>query len=173
MLALTAAPSGSTGVTGTSPKTGVLASKTTAIPSLSGPHGCVRSSFKASVKSAGVRSVGFYMDKRKLKSMTAKSARKGRLTITINPSTLSVGSHKLTGEDHDGAVERGRQSQARDALDDRAALQLGRAHAPLHGLSMRPAVRFRRRRAPRTKWLAAVCVAACSARRRSPAAGTG
>jgi hypothetical protein len=28
---------------------------------------------------------------------------------------------------------------------------------------MRPAVRFRRRRAPRTKWLAAVCVAACCA----------
>ncbi len=98
VLALTAAPSGSTGVTGTSPKTGVLASKTTAIPALSGPHGCVRSSFKASVKSAGVRSVGFYMDKRKLKSMTAKSARKGRLTITIDPSTLSVGSHKLTAK---------------------------------------------------------------------------
>lgn len=91
VLALT----GSSGVTGTSPKTGVLASKTTAIPSLSGPHGCVRSSFKASVRSAGVSSVGFYMDKRKLKSMSARSARKGRITITINPSTLSVGAHKL------------------------------------------------------------------------------
>jgi hypothetical protein len=89
------AQTGSSGLGGTTPKTGVLASKTTAIPSLSGPHGCVRSSFKASVRSAGVRSVGFYMDKHKLKSMTARSARKGRLTITINPSTLSVGAHKL------------------------------------------------------------------------------
>jgi hypothetical protein len=78
-----------------SPKSGVLASKTTAIPSLNGPHGCVRSSFKASVKSAGVSSVGFYLDRRKLKSMTSRSARNGRLTITIDPARLSVGPHKL------------------------------------------------------------------------------
>jgi hypothetical protein len=90
VLALTGSASA-----GPSPKSGVLASKTTAIPSLNGPHGCVRSSFKASVKSAGVSSVGFYLDKRKLKSMTAKSARNGRLTITINPARLSVGPHKL------------------------------------------------------------------------------
>jgi hypothetical protein len=94
VLALT----GSASLPGSSPKSGVLASKTTSIPSLSGPHGCVRSSFKASVKSAGVQSVGFYMDRRKLKSMTAKSARKGRLTITVNPSTLSVGPHKLAAK---------------------------------------------------------------------------
>jgi hypothetical protein len=91
VLALT----GSSSVAGPSPKSGVLASKTTAIPSLNGPHGCVRSSFKASVKSAGVSSVGFYMDRRKLKSMTSKSARNGRLTIAINPAGLSVGPHKL------------------------------------------------------------------------------
>jgi hypothetical protein len=50
------------------------------------------------VKSAGVKSVGFYMDKRKLKSMTAKSARKGRLTITIDPTRLSIGAHRLTAQ---------------------------------------------------------------------------
>lgn len=96
VLALTgSAGLGGSTPSGVSPKTGVLASKTNAIPSLSGPHGCVRSSFKASVRSAGVSSVGFYMDKHKLRSMTARSARKGRITITINPSTLSVGAHKL------------------------------------------------------------------------------
>jgi hypothetical protein len=91
VLALT----GSASLAGPTPKSGVLASKTTAIPSLNGPHGCVRSSFKASVKSAGVSSVGFYMDRRKLKSMTSRSARNGHLTITIDPARLSVGPHKL------------------------------------------------------------------------------
>jgi hypothetical protein len=91
VLALTAG----SGVNGATPKVGVLASKTTAIPSLSSPHGCVRSSFRASVKSAGVRSVSFYMDGHRLKTMAARSARKGRLTITIDPSRLSVGAHRL------------------------------------------------------------------------------
>jgi hypothetical protein len=95
VLALTAAPTGSAGVSGSSPKVGVLASKTVAVPSLSVPHGCVRSSFRASIKSAGVRSVSFYMDGHKLKTLTARNARKGRLTITIDPTKLSVGSHRL------------------------------------------------------------------------------
>jgi hypothetical protein len=95
VLALTAAPTGSTGVNGSSPKVGVLASKTVAVPSLSVPHGCVRSSFRASIKSAGVRSVSFYMDGHKLKTLTARNARKGRLTIAIDPTQLSVGSHRL------------------------------------------------------------------------------
>jgi hypothetical protein len=98
VLALTASPTGSTGLAGTSPKTGVLASKTTAIPSLSVPHGCVRAGARASLRSAGVRSVSFYMDGHKMKTMTAKSARKGRLTITIDPSKLSVGSHRLVAK---------------------------------------------------------------------------
>jgi hypothetical protein len=88
--------------TGQTPQVGVLALKQTAVPALkvslprlSGPQGCVRSSFRASVKSAGVASVGFYMDGHKLKTMTAKSARNGKITIVINPSTLKVGAHKL------------------------------------------------------------------------------
>lgn len=90
----TATPAGSSGLDGASPKTAVLASKA-AIPALNGPHGCVRAAFKASVKSGGVKSVGFYMDKHKLKTMTAHSARHGRLTITVDPSKLSVGAHRL------------------------------------------------------------------------------
>ncbi|MHB8235697.1 MAG: DUF7507 domain-containing protein [Solirubrobacteraceae bacterium] len=94
VLASSTATSPSGGLNGASPKTGVLASRG-AIPALNGPHGCVRAAFKASVKSAGVKSVGFYMDKRKLKSMTAHSARHGRISITIDPSKLSVGAHRL------------------------------------------------------------------------------
>ena len=72
----------------------MLASKN-AVPALNGPHGCVRAAFKASVKSSGVKSVGFYMDKHKLKTMTAHSARHGRIWITIDPRKLSVGAHRL------------------------------------------------------------------------------
>jgi hypothetical protein len=97
VLASSTASSPTSGLNGASPKSAVLASKA-AIPALSGPHGCVRAAFRASVKSAGVKSVGFYMDKRKLKSMTARSARKGRLTITIDPTRLSIGAHRLTAQ---------------------------------------------------------------------------
>ncbi len=90
----TSTPAASSGLNGASPKTGVLASKS-AIPALNGPHGCVRAAFKASVKSTGVKSVGFYMDKHKLKTMTAHSARHGRISITIDPTKLSVGAHRL------------------------------------------------------------------------------
>jgi hypothetical protein len=55
----------------------------------------VRSSFRASVKSKGVASVAFYLDGRRLKTLTAKSARKGLISITIDPRKLSVGAHKL------------------------------------------------------------------------------
>ncbi len=88
--------------TAQSPQVGVLALKQSAVPALkvslprlSGPQGCVRSSFRASVKSKGVASVGFYMDGHKLKTMSAKSARNGKITIVIDPSTLKVGAHKL------------------------------------------------------------------------------
>lgn len=102
----TTTPPGSSGVAASStaqtPQSGVLALKQSAVPALkvslprlSGPQGCVRSSFRASVKSAGVSSVGFYMDGHKLKTMTAKSARNGKITIVIDPTKLKVGAHKL------------------------------------------------------------------------------
>ena len=65
------------------------------VPRLSGPQGCVRSAFRASVKSKGVSSVSFYLDGHRLKTMTAKSARKGLIAITVDPTKLSVGPHKL------------------------------------------------------------------------------
>ena len=79
----------------TSSKSGVLGFASATVPSLRGPQGCVRSSFTASVKSAGVSSVIFYLDGRRLKRMTASNARKGLLSIRIDVSKLKVGPHRV------------------------------------------------------------------------------
>src|SRR5262249_25417402 len=50
-----------------SSKSGVLGFASATVPSLRGPQGCVRTSFTASIKSAGVSSVIFYLDGHKLK----------------------------------------------------------------------------------------------------------
>lgn len=76
-------------------KSGVLAFSSVKIPAMKGPQGCVRHKFRISIKSANVASVTFYLDKHKLKTLTAKNARKGLLTIEINPAKLKVGVHKL------------------------------------------------------------------------------
>jgi hypothetical protein len=65
------------------------------MPSLKGPQGCVRQAFAASVNAAGVGSVTFYLDGRKLKKMTARNARKGQLTINVRSAGLRVGPHTL------------------------------------------------------------------------------
>lgn len=77
------------------PRSGVLAFSAATVPGLSGPQGCVRLSFHMSIKAKGVASVIFYLDGHKLHRMTAHSARKGSLTITIDPSKLSVGAHRV------------------------------------------------------------------------------
>jgi hypothetical protein len=76
-------------------KGGVLAFTSGTAPSLKGPRGCVRASFHASVRSAGVASVVFYLDGRKLRKLTAHSAHGGLLSITVNASKLRPGAHRL------------------------------------------------------------------------------
>jgi hypothetical protein len=76
-------------------QSGVLGFSSVAAPALKVPQGCVRRTFKASVKSAGVHSVTFYLDGRKLRTMTSHSAHKGVITIEIDPAKLKVGPHKL------------------------------------------------------------------------------
>lgn len=98
--------SGTAGSTSTqTPRSGVLAVTQSSVPALkvtlpklTGPQGCVRSSFRASIKSAHVASVTFYMDGHKLRTLTARNARKGLLAITIDPAKLRVGPHKLTAK---------------------------------------------------------------------------
>ncbi len=51
-----------------------------------------------SIKAVGVRSVTFYIDGHKLRTLSAKNARKGRLSIQIDPSQLSVGAHRVTAK---------------------------------------------------------------------------
>jgi hypothetical protein len=100
----TPAPQGGVLASSTSqtPQTGVSAAKAAAVPTLKltlprlkGPQGCVRSSFHASVKSAHVASITFYMDGHKLRTLTARNARKGLLSIAIDPTGMHVGPHKL------------------------------------------------------------------------------
>ena len=77
------------------PRSGVLAFSAAGVPKLNGPQGCVRSGFRVSIKSAGVASVIFYIDGHKLGRLTAHSAHKGLLAITINPAKLILGAHHL------------------------------------------------------------------------------
>ncbi len=84
-----------TSISGVPSKTSVLGFASAAVPGLKGPQGCVRHSFHASIKSAGVASVTFYLDGHRLRTLTAKNARKGVLTITIDPTKLTFGAHRL------------------------------------------------------------------------------
>jgi hypothetical protein len=91
---------GATGVlssTSTQPpsKSGVLAFSSATVPLLKGPQGCLRHDFRVSLKSADVASVTFYLDGHKLRTLSAKNAHKGLLTLLINPDKLKVGTHKL------------------------------------------------------------------------------
>jgi hypothetical protein len=77
------------------PQSGVLAFTARTVPALRGPGGCMRGRFTASLRSTGVKSVTFYLDGHKLKTLTSRNAHKGQLTITIDASKLRVGAHKL------------------------------------------------------------------------------
>jgi hypothetical protein len=80
-------------------KSGVLAFSTVGVPALKGPTGCVRSSsFHVSLRSAGVTSVVFYLDGHKLKTLTAKNARKGLFTIVLSRAKLRGGANKLSAK---------------------------------------------------------------------------
>ena len=82
----------------TESKTGVLGFSSATVPALKGPVGCVRGGFRASIKSAGVASVIFYLDGRKLKALTSKNAHGGVLSILIDPTRLSIGPHKVSAK---------------------------------------------------------------------------
>jgi hypothetical protein len=88
-------PTGEVGVLASTASGGVLG-ETASVPALSGaPVGCARPSFVLSVRSKGVRSVTFYLDNHRLKALTAKSARHGKLSIRVNTTHLKVGRHRV------------------------------------------------------------------------------
>ena len=78
------------------PGSGVLGFSSAAVPSLLGPARCVRGNFTVSVRSAGVASVIFYIDGRKLARRTVHSAQKGLISIHVNGAKLKAGTHRLT-----------------------------------------------------------------------------
>jgi hypothetical protein len=82
-------------ISSTTIKSGVLGFASATIPSLHGPQGCVRGGFTVSVKSAGVSTVVFYLDGRRLKSLSAKNAHKGLLSVRIDATKLKVGAHRV------------------------------------------------------------------------------
>ncbi len=95
-------PAGSGGVlssTSGKPASGVLAFISATAPRLISPQGCQRGGeARVSIKSASVQSVIFYLDGRKVRTLTAHSARNGLLTIEINTAKLSIGPHKLAAK---------------------------------------------------------------------------
>lgn len=92
----TSSSSSSSSSSGTG-KTDVLAS-TAKLPTLHVPHECVRSNFTVYVQSAGVKSVVFYLNGHKLRTLTSKNARKGTLSVTIDGAKLKTGSYKLSAK---------------------------------------------------------------------------
>jgi hypothetical protein len=86
---------GGGGGAATGPNTGVLAFVQATPPALLGAQGCVRNTFKASLRAKGVATVTFYLDGHKLRTVSARSARRGTITISLNISRLKVGAHRL------------------------------------------------------------------------------
>jgi uncharacterized repeat protein (TIGR01451 family) len=87
---------GTSGASSTSTsKSGVLGFASATVPSLRGPQGCVRSGFTASVKSAGVKSVVFYLDGHRLRTMGPANSHKGLISLYIPVSKLNVGAHRV------------------------------------------------------------------------------
>jgi hypothetical protein len=78
------------------PEGGVLASCTASPPVLHGATGPKRGRFSVTVPSTGVKQITFYLDARKLKTLSSSQARKGRFTVTINAAKLKHGAHRLS-----------------------------------------------------------------------------
>jgi hypothetical protein len=85
-----AAPS--TGVSGTAPS---KAPPKATVSAVHGPAGCVHTAFSASLHATNVKSVTFFLGKRKLRTLRPKNAHKGIYKIKVPTANLSVGTHRL------------------------------------------------------------------------------
>jgi hypothetical protein len=77
------------------PGKGVLDVCETSPPALHGVAGPKAGKFSVRVAAAGVKRITFYLDGRKVTSMSQSQAKHGSFTITINPRTLHYGAHTL------------------------------------------------------------------------------
>ncbi len=64
--------------------------------SLRGVAGSKRRPFEVSVPSLGIKEITFYVDGKKLKTVTAAHAVKGQFVVTINPAKYKYGAHKVS-----------------------------------------------------------------------------
>ena len=62
---------------------------------LRGPSGCVKQSFKATVRGTRIAQVTFFIDGKRYKRLTAPTAG-NRWQVTINPRGRSFGVHRVT-----------------------------------------------------------------------------
>jgi hypothetical protein len=65
-------------------------------PVLHGASGPKRGPFTLQVSSRGIKQITFYLDGRKLKTLKQSQAKGGKFTISINPTKLSYGAHKVS-----------------------------------------------------------------------------
>ncbi len=102
----------------------MLTFKSASVPTLKGPRGCVRSGFTVSVRSAGVSTVLFALDGRKLARRTSQNVHHELLSLRINAAKLRAGAHRLTAAI---AVKRaaGRAKAASAARRLTSSLQIG------------------------------------------------
>ncbi|HTY97809.1 MAG TPA: hypothetical protein VMB91_12260, partial [Solirubrobacteraceae bacterium] len=63
---------------------------------LHGASGSKHRPFKVTVPSLGIKQVTFYVDGKKLKTLTAAHAVKGQFVVTIDPSKYRFGAHKVS-----------------------------------------------------------------------------
>ena len=67
-----------------------------ATPLLRGATGPQTGTFTVHVTSSGVKQITFYLDGRKLKTMTQKQSKKGTFSVKINAHKLSYGAHRVS-----------------------------------------------------------------------------
>jgi hypothetical protein len=67
-----------------------------ASPLLRGASGPKRGTFTLQVSSRGVKQITFYLDGRKLQTLTQAQARHGQFTLKLDPRKLAYGAHKVS-----------------------------------------------------------------------------
>jgi hypothetical protein len=88
-------PGGGPGPTHPLPEGGVLPRCEASQPVLRGASGPKRGTFTLQVRSAGIKRITFYLDGRKLRTLTPSQAKAGKFTIKVDPGKLSYGAHKV------------------------------------------------------------------------------
>jgi hypothetical protein len=88
-------PGAGPGSTHPLPEGGVLPRCEASQPVLHGASGPKRGTFTLQVSSAGIKRITFYLDGRKLRTLTPSQAKAGKFTIKIDSGKLSYGAHKV------------------------------------------------------------------------------